>query len=77
MLMESQAWPQMMKEVEIFKNISNVIQDVNKDLDKLEDSYEVLHRSTINNYHPNEISHFIWAMNLVRQSNWKRDNRKT
>ena len=77
MLMESQEWSYMMKEVEIFKNISNVKQDVNKDLDKLEDSYNVLRDSTINNQHPNEISHFLWAMNIIQQSNWKRDNRKT
>ena len=77
MLMESEQWPHMTKEIEIFKNISNITQDINKDLDKLEDSYNVLQNSTINRHHPNEISHFIWAMNLVRQSNWKRDNRKT
>ncbi len=77
MVMESHAWPQMMKEVEIFKNISNVIQDVNKDLEKLEASFDTLARSTINNQHPDEISHFLWAMNIVQQSNWKRDNRKT
>jgi hypothetical protein len=75
--MESQEWSYMMKEVEIFKNISNVKQDVNKDLDKLEGTYDILRKSTINHYHPNETSHFLWAMNLIRQSNWKRDNRKT
>jgi len=77
MLMESEQWPDMAKEIEIFKNISNITQDINKDLDKLEDSYNVLRNSTINGYHPNEISHFLWAMNIIQQSNWKRDNRKT
>jgi hypothetical protein len=70
--MESGAWPDMTKEIEIFKNISNITQDINKDLDKLEDSYNVLRNSTINGYHPNEISHFLWAMNIIQQSNWNR-----
>ena len=60
----------MMKEIEIFKNIPNVMQHVNKDLDKLEYSYDMLKESPINNHHPDETNHFLWAMNIINQCNW-------
>jgi hypothetical protein len=70
MVMESEQWPEMMKEIEIFKNIPNVMQHVNKDLDKLEYSYDMLKESPINNHHPDETNHFLWAMNIINQCNW-------
>ena len=77
MINEPEKWQYMVKEVEIFKNISNVTTLISKELDKLETSWKVLHRSPINDGHPNEISHFLWAMNIIQQTNWKKDNRKT
>lgn len=70
MAMEAEQWPEMIKEIGIFKNIPNVKQYVNKDLDKLEHSYDMLKKSQINNHHPDEINHFLWTMNIINQCNW-------
>ena len=77
MMNEPQNWKYIAKEVEIFKNIPNITKLISEELDKLENSWKALQRSPINTGHTNEINHFLWAMNIVQQSKWKRDNRKT